>query len=279
MKYFKLIKEYPGSYKLGYLTDGIPEPCSVYTFFPNFWEEVIEKEYEILSFYAKNIAGKGDNYIDPDFIWKKQSKNKWARWSEKRFCTVPYTLEQISNHNNYGIHSIKRLSDNEIFTIGDKVSYSEIHKYDFKIASFHIIKGNNIELRGTGDAFTELTDRVVHVKQSLFVTEDNVEIFEGDGFYFVKNKNSKSIDTMWEVSESLDINKQGFKYEPQFEVYYKSREKAKEYILMNKPCLSMADILMISAPCKNTNRMPSPVRKQYSLTNLKQIINKKLNNN
>jgi hypothetical protein len=81
---------------------------------------VVEKDYEILSYYAKNISGKGNDYVDNEYIWLKTSINS-DKWSRLGHITSPYTTEEITNHNGYGIHSIKRLSDGEIFTIGDKI--------------------------------------------------------------------------------------------------------------------------------------------------------------
>lgn len=63
----------------------------------------------------------------------------------------------------------------------------------------------------------------------LFTTEDNVEIYEGDGF--------------WGVDEKFNLNKNmtfhNFKY-------FSKKEAAIEYLLINKPCLSVNDVLSIS---------------------------------
>lgn len=77
---YRLIKEYPGSLKLGSIAstkdgDDLWKGRIYYDKYPEYWEEVIEKDYEI-----------------------RISK------------VVPYT-----------ILSVKRLSDGEIFTVGDKV--------------------------------------------------------------------------------------------------------------------------------------------------------------
>lgn len=75
----------------------------------NFWEEIVEKDYEILSYYAKNIGGKGDNYVDPTYIWIETYKGN-GKWSRGGHITAPYSTNEMENHNGYGIHSIKRLS-------------------------------------------------------------------------------------------------------------------------------------------------------------------------
>jgi hypothetical protein len=86
MKTYKLIKEYPNSPKLGYISNNKDSryDCSQH---PEFWEEVVEKDYEIL-----------------------QMKN-----SHGNFYSL-FRNEELSKHEieNHTIHSIKRLSDGEV---------------------------------------------------------------------------------------------------------------------------------------------------------------------
>ena len=101
MRKIKLIKTYPGSPKLGTINTYAPIFCDDY---PEFWEEVIEKDYKILSFKHKVS----------NHIWKNDSQLK------DTFCIVdgkaPFTsLEEINRYPKvYEIHSIKRLSDGEV---------------------------------------------------------------------------------------------------------------------------------------------------------------------
>lgn len=187
----------------------------------NDWEEIVEKDYEILSFRHK-----GSNYI-----WKKDSQLKGL------FCLVdgkiPFTsLEEINKYPKvYEIHSIKRLSDGEVFTIGDKIQskyfipYNEIRTIQrFKIISNTI----NVE---QDEGITNLND-IKKVKKPLFTTEDGEEIFEEDRFYFV-SKDFKCFETMASIRtiQNPDL------------LFFSSKEAAEEYILMNKPCLSINDII------------------------------------
>ena len=103
MKY-KLIKEYPGSPRLGTITDRtmyFPE------YYPSFWQPVVEKDYEILSL--------------------------------ARFCSIKPTITDVSNYGDEYIeallkcdkarvHSVKRVSDGEVFTISDKTNFGLIYK-------------------------------------------------------------------------------------------------------------------------------------------------------
>ena len=123
MKKYKLIKKYPGSPKVGDIVKGYGrdgwyskgEGHSTYDWrqvvnYPDYWEEVVEKDYEIISF--KQDSGITD-------LWTKFTGG-WSRNINGYPTTVPYTLEDILKNDLYTIHSVKRLSDGEIFTVGDK---------------------------------------------------------------------------------------------------------------------------------------------------------------
>lgn len=86
----------------------------------NDWEEIIEKDYEILSF--KHIYGNIYN--------KSYSKNKLQY--ALALDSLEYTENYLIIDNTINIYSIKRLSDGEIFTIGDKMYYSN-HESSFNI--------------------------------------------------------------------------------------------------------------------------------------------------
>jgi len=128
MKKYKLIKTYPGSPELSteIIETKINSLCPVNecyisgkTFmligddsfeiknpenYPEFWEKVVKKDYEILC-----IKHKESNHI-----WKNDSQLK------NIFCIAdgkaPFTsLEEINRYPKvYEIHSIKRLSDGEV---------------------------------------------------------------------------------------------------------------------------------------------------------------------
>ena len=70
--------------------------------YPEFWEEIKEKEYEILSFMDKNII-----FNLSDKVYQPNADIDFD-------CGLKYCL------NNFKIHSIRRLSDGEVFTLGDR---------------------------------------------------------------------------------------------------------------------------------------------------------------
>lgn len=214
MKKYKLIKEYPGSPKLGTIVelknDGfypINTPGGWFSEkyhlkpFPEFWEEVVEKDYEILSY-------------------KSLKKGHILFYNEK------YDKNFFNNYN-WIINSVKRLSDGEIFTVGDKTNAGNLT--GFSIKNNKIITHHNPSGQDLNDDY--YLEGLVLQKQPIFTTEDGVDIYDGDNYYW--------------LDRSLNINNSGYTsifMNTLNTLYFSTKEKAKEYILMNKPCLSINDI-------------------------------------
>jgi hypothetical protein len=252
MKKYKLIKEYPGNLELGKILDenGFDSDLGTYhqpKNFPEFWEEVIEKDYEILSLQDINNSHVG-NII--------KFENGIA------FGDKPYPVEielalknWVNKFKNYVIHSIKRLSDGEVFTIGDKVLPGG------NIIKFELVE-NTIMYRTSSNAGAGL-NVMMKRKQPLFTTEDSIDIFENDTFYIVHNTNWNNIQCIAQKNAtfSIDSTKK-----------FSTKGKAEEYILMNKPCLSLNEIIEIYKKVK----LQTPMSKKF-IKELKEIINTKIN--
>jgi len=203
MRKYKLIKEYPGSPKLGeeIMVHGevvnyvrinslcelelLPKYKDLIKSF-EFWEEIKEKEekeYEILSFHNK-ISGR----------WYLQELNRY-RYEDDIYCKSLKHLDWMLKSNSNYIHSVKRLSDGEIFTIGDKVNtITKINKKsNITIKSFELYGDSTIivytnECNGfEGGKYKNGVNllKIEHSKSSLFITEDGVEMFVGDEYYFI----------------------------------------------------------------------------------------------
>lgn len=228
MDKYKLIKEYPGSPKLGLIIDNYVYTKGAETINikneKEFWEEIIEKDYKILSY--KGICGD---------IYELQSSGLYKQNN---------TINHIVDFKRYFIHSIKRLSDDEIFTIGDnikgwvgdeegfKINYIYLSNEDLCFATY--LKNDSLM---SGRSCYLSKNYPIKIKAPLFTTEDGVDIFEGDQVYTVTNL--QLIPLKWWKSYGnqgtpLDGNK-----------YYASKEKAEKYILYNKPILSLENVLDI----------------------------------
>ena len=135
MKKYKLIKKFPGSDELGTIITGSKE--TMYSkglgyrnydwahveIHPEFWEEIVEKDYEILSQTSVRVCNPKDNY--------KVVRN-----------TTPV------------IHSVKRLSDGEVFSVGDKFTgYSSggntIKRFELRENTLFILTNNQGTITNT----------------------------------------------------------------------------------------------------------------------------------
>jgi hypothetical protein len=236
MKKYKLIKTYPGSPKLsteiietqinslcpvnecyinrktfmliGYDSFEIKNPEN----YPEFWEKVVEKDYEILC------------------IKHKKSK-----------CFYRNSID-LRNLNLYDIHSVKRLSDGKVFNIGDNAT-TALNNYG-PITAFEI-KSNEIYIRTNNSSNYTFSCNIKDLKvfKKLFTTEDGVDIFEGDKVYecgrygYPYNKPHKFTPLN---SQKHNYNSIGKDW-----TVFSTEEKAEEYIFLNTPCLSLKDISTI----------------------------------
>lgn len=172
----------------------------------------------------------------------------------------------------YSIHSVRRISTGEIFTIGDNVNYGVIEKI--------IISWVGLEVQfvgGNGSTFSFInklpsqplpTDTDTD-KPVMFTTEDGVEITDDNlEIYSVCPKSSW--ETMVITYKQLNWRKKrtdGYSKAFISWKHFYSKEKRAQYIFENKPCLSLADL-------KNSE----PVLYNAYELELKEIVNKKNNN-
>lgn len=235
---YKLVKTYPGSPELGtivnksYIKNSNRDfTCIDITNSPEYWEKVEEKDYEILSF--TNIKSK-------DIVYAKNG-----------MCSIPgYKKDTIENvikslsYINACIHSVKRLSDGEIFTIGDKVKQSNvIHNNTFTITGFEF-DVNKEHLLAIGNGGIKIS-KIEKVKPVLFYTEDGVDIYEGDEIHIFY------LDTF-----QINSYKKGWlkSWRPlKRELVFSTKEAAEEYAILNKPCLSINDVATVYVTANKYN--------------------------
>jgi len=219
MKKFKLIKQYPGSPEIG--TEILPKAdfkntntnnyywCNAW-FNPNdfceFWEEVVEKDYEIL-----------------------------------KSCPIEGS-----------IYSVKRLSDGEVFTVGDRVKVYE-HGSIKTITEMVINNTKSLIKEGIwlryDSGSSHLTHAIKQKPQPIFLTHDGKDIFEGDTVWYV-NKENLDLDhfkTHTNVTFRSDIN-----------AYFLTKEEAWDYVIKNKPAISIKEFWEITA-MSGSNRAKSMV--------------------
>jgi hypothetical protein len=243
MRKFRLRKEYPGSPELNsihYLnTSGggkkdwlhwrlrkdnfgnpyiLEEPWN----YPEFWQEIVEKDYEILMYRSKINT---DIYFDnPEYFSRLNS--------------------------DWEIYSIRRKSDGVEFKIGDKICWNWAfakNKY-FTIKSFNIIEDklrfNTVEESGQNFIF-ELVSKeynLQHYKEPILTTEDGYECTLDDRVFGVLPK--ANWQTNFDDGNGIPIQRlirsEGFPNTAW--LYFKTKENAEKYIYENKPEFSRKQI-------------------------------------
>ncbi len=145
------------------------------------------------------------------------------------------------------IWSIKRLSDGEIFTVGDYFSYNKTLSTSFKIKEITIDPKIGLIIRGEGNytaSKASAFSKIVKAKRKkLFTTEDGVDIFEGDK-YFAINSNCKEGELSYFFIWDCDTkDKYNSSYKHSWMKCYSTREAANQYIEWNKPIFSRRDLM------------------------------------
>jgi len=190
--------------------------------------ELIEK-YQILAF-KENKKGFFNR------IWRADSQIKDS------FCLnageSPFHSSSSLINLGLDIYSIKRLSDNEIFTIGDLINRNG------KSVKLEIIELDDFWMGGVavnrkGSPFGgECLETLQKARIPIFTTEDGIDIFEDSNYYCHINLKS------FEIKESKIITKGvSGNLNPELFKYFSTKEAAEDYILMNKPCLSAQDVI------------------------------------
>ena len=185
----------------------------------NEWEEVIERDYDILKFkdtFTGNVFEGNEEY----------------GYSPNNERTYVLSLEDMLSKGrcvdsgDIIITKVKRLFGGEIFTIGDFVKETitgqckgwEIKEFSLKDSRCFSC-GVNI-------------NNIKKLKEVLLTTEDGVDIFVGDECYAV----SDDFDLLFTSYTPKDYEKKG-KVRA-----FSTKEAAEKYIVVNKPCLSYKEV-------------------------------------
>jgi len=194
--------------------------------YPECWKEVKEV-YQILS--LKSSQDNISDLLDGD-------KVAWT-WDNYPNFKVATDLLKAGKHS---VYSIKRVSDNIVFTIGDTVEHFDSKENKGVITKIGVISHTIpiIHFEGTyrGDTehrFTNSFDVLKHSRKVLFVTEDGVDLYKGDEFYFV--------DEYFGTGKGLITGKPFVKLPNVKE--FSTKKAAEEYIDMNKPWYSKQQII------------------------------------
>lgn len=195
----------------------------------------IYREYEILSLRTNTFTAITCSSIDIDaFLNKEKSTLKWQ------------------------IKSIKRVSDNAIFTIGDIIK----GKSGVVCTINEIWLNPNCKSQILFNHKDEGID-LQNALKSLFISDDNVHIFKGDIIYPV-NTTSFNHDQPIPIATGESVTKYGKGYK-----HFSTKAVLDDFILMNKPMVSLNEV-------KDNAKLISNALGIVLLEKLKEIVKSKL---
>ena len=154
-----------------------------------------------------------------------------------------YEIVSLYNIFSSKIRSVKRLSDGEVFSVGDEI-YIGMDSEALYIKEIEIFGENTVAIGVHSDEVWAEEARYAlsrlnkaNKKKPLFTSEDGVYVFKGDPVY--------EVDKKWRVfTYSSWKSYYGNKGVPKKDtLMFSTRSAAKEYIVMEKPCLSLSEVM------------------------------------
>lgn len=177
----------------------------------------LQNEWETVAYnYAGNICEENGGYF----------------WSHK--IMEAFTEGQLKELNCL-IHSVRRLSDGGVFTVGSSFSNNHCGIYTQHTIKEFVVSGDELQVwPEDGGYYPLFSIKKIPTKTPLFTTEDGKPVYEGDEFAIVELLS-------YCVSKSVCINHAGVGNHPN-QKYFSTEAVAKEWVLMNKPQYSLDDI-------------------------------------
>lgn len=180
--------------------------------------EVKPADWIVTSFRSTSDKERLYNFNGEFYTWNSY------RFTFESMVSVGYCV----NTGHYEVYSVKR-SDGIKFKIGDNTNTGIISKFE--------MQDNMIRVwfEGNPSKYHMNLISLRHVLP-LFKTEDGIDIYSGDTYWLINYKN-------WTIPGTW-TNIAGDK--TQLNTYHKafiSEKNANEYIIMNKPILSINDVL------------------------------------
>jgi len=196
------------------------------------WEEIVEniKNYQILSFSYPKAWDADLATLHDDGLYKR-NKSSW-RWDLNSLLNVGTSVKS----GDIKIHSVKRLNDDEVFTIGDRCKKGIIT--EFGILELHDESSMLVIEFDDKCCTTDLNSDWCSKLQPLFTTEDDVDVYEGDKYFRVISN--------WSTQQENTIYFGEYTYKNDGILRFSTKKAAENYIICNKPCLSFNDVWNIS---------------------------------
>jgi len=187
----------------------------------NDWEEIKEEFPKIISF-RKTDASK--------YMINLTSRDNYNGWSLNGMLHAGECVDS----GDFEIYQVA-VSETEVFTLGDRVEIiMNRPKYSKStISRFELEANGFIGVRVSEYCSVSLHD-IKKAPEVLFVTEDGVEIFKGDKFYYISilEPNPACYSGCAQKGSAMNTNYK----------YFSTVEAAKKYIDENKPIYSKKQV-------------------------------------
>lgn len=201
--------------------------------------------------FKKNLSPQG---VISEKDWKELKKNLYSHSvsSSEKVENTWEVVEYIHPHSGtivsgtyftgnavdedirkrYLIRTVKRLSDGEVFSIGDMCDTFFLGKIEYiRVNGKHCTVGGEkwgCPLQSAKKA------PIPEEKPVLFTTEDGVVIREGDDAWVVNG--------IWAVFLKCAFDQEKYEDLVNHCLFFSTKEAANEYVTMNKPCLNLTEI-------------------------------------
>lgn len=196
-----------------------------------------------------------DNFRNPEHITGQTLKEvAWKLYFDKQQPPKEWLVIKVGSHDfnstvdsdtppNAPIYSVKRLSDGEVFTVGDKITGGYFQDAREIVGFFEERNGLWIKLPGSVSALGDSKK----AKPPLFTTEDGKEIFEGDIYWIVDKRDFDILEKAVPMCF------------PSAYWSFSTKEAAEEYVLNYKPVLSLKDIYAMAVSTTPANAFSGQV--------------------
>jgi len=205
--------------------------------YTEYWQEIKENTYEILNFIG--IIASNKNCL---FSLRTNGKYAYAPWQD----SMAISKEAMLIGDLVKINSVKRIADGEIFTLGDNTTLGIITEIEInkncRYSEIQLTFQNTIAdlyCPNSNDKSKFLVKK--KEKEPLLITEDGIPLYHNDRYYFLNTNTYVLSDLSYLIGKHSD-EYTNIKYGK----YFSTLESANEYIIKNKPCLSLREIFNCS---------------------------------
>lgn len=185
-------------------------------------------EYEILSFIG--IVGTNNDCL---FKIDSKSQYRFEGWDNSVNSLSIQSMMYGLNHNDVKINSLKRLSDNCIFSIGDETEQGQITGFGIGDENVLTVTTKGFHGHINGYYISEIK-KAEPKKQPILITNDGVTLFEGDKEFDVDLETFEITDTFARKINNPEWHDNN--------LAFSTKEAAEEYVTLYRPCLSVQDV-------------------------------------